>query len=284
MEQSNLQKYILITGVSSGIGYDAVRHLTQKGYFVFGSVRNKDDQEKLENEFPENFKCLLFDVTNKPAIESAKLIVEQELNGNTLSGLVNNAGLSIPGPISLISDEDFRIQQEVNLFGVRNVTNVFLPLLGMQQHFKGKPGKIINISSLSGIFNSPFSGSYCISKHAVESLGEIYRRELMMFGIDVISIQPGPIKSDIWDKNLGLMNKYKGTAYDKFAEIGDQIITDAERGALPAVTISRLIFKILNKKKPRVSYMVTRNRWLMQIGKRIPARMLDKLIWKKLNK
>lgn len=278
------QEFILITGVSSGIGYDAVRFLVQKGYFVFGSVRKQEDIDRLEKEFPDNFKGLLFDVRHKKSIGEAKQEVEKILNGRSMTALVNNAGLSIPGPMSMIPDDDFAIQLEVNVIGVRNVTNAFLPFLGMDLEFKGKPGKIINISSLSGIFNSPFSGSYCVSKHALESLGEIYRRELMMFGIDVISIQPGPIKSDIWEKNLGLMNRYKGTAYDHYAEVADKIISHAEKHALPTETISRLIYKIIQNERPKVSYMVTKNKLLMHLAKRLPARMLDKLIWKRLNK
>ncbi|MEL6558241.1 MAG: SDR family NAD(P)-dependent oxidoreductase [Bacteroidota bacterium] len=284
MQADQKQSFILITGVSSGIGYDAVRFLTDKGYFVIGSVRKPEDLERIEKEFPDNFKGVLFDVRDKESIAAAKQEVENLLNGRSLTALINNAGLSIPGPISMIPDEDFRIQMEVNLFGVRNVTNAFLPLLGMDLNFKGIPGKIINISSLSGVINSPFSGSYCVSKHALESLGEIYRRELMMFGIDVISIQPGPIKSDIWEKNLGLMNLYKGTAYDQYAEIADKIISTAEKEALPTETISRLIHKIITSNKPKVSYMVSRNKFLMHLAKRMPPRLLDKLIWKRLNK
>lgn len=284
MHTDRKQSFILITGVSSGIGYDAVRFLTGKGYYVIGSVRKPEDLERLEKEFPDHFKGVLFDVRDKASIAEAKQEVEGLLNGRSLTALVNNAGLSIPGPISMIPDDDFRIQMEVNLFGVRNVTNAFLPFLGMDLDFKGVPGKIINISSLSGIFNSPFSGSYCVSKHALESLGEIYRRELMMFGIDVISIQPGPIKSEIWDKNLGLMNQYKGTVYDQYAEMADKIISTAEKEALPTETISRLIYKIITTNKPKVSYMVSKNKLLMHLAKRMPARMLDKLIWKRLNK
>ena len=115
--------------------------------------------------------------------------------------------------MALLSDEVFRAQIEVNLFGVRNVTNTFLPLLGASKDFKGTAGKIINISSLSGIFNTPMNGAYCVAKHALESLGEVYRRELMMYGIQVCSIQPGPIQSKLWDKNISAMDAYLDTDY-----------------------------------------------------------------------
>ena len=129
MNQDIQQQYILVTGVSSGIGFDAVRFLISKNYFVFGSVRKTEDLERLEKQFPDNFKGLIFDVRDKESVEASKKVVEEILNGDSLTGLVNNAGLSIPGPISLIPDEDFRIQMEVNLFGVLRVTNVFFTLV-----------------------------------------------------------------------------------------------------------------------------------------------------------
>lgn len=284
MQTLQVKGNLVITGVSSGIGYDAVRYLTARGYRVFGSVRKESDAERLQNDFPERFVPLVFDVRDKEAVLDAAKQVGDLLNGQLLTGLVNNAGLSIAGPMALIPDDDFREQLEVNLVGVRYVTNAFLPLLGMQKDPVAKPGKIINISSMSGVFNSPFSGSYCVSKHALESLGEIYRRELMLFGIDVISIQPGPIRSEIWEKNIGTMERYKGTAYDAYAEMADQIIRDSEKRALPTETISKLIDKILNTDKPKTAYMVTRNKLLMHIAKRLPPRVLDRLIWKKLSK
>ena len=276
--------YILITGVSSGIGLDATAFLIGKGYHVFGSVRSEKDQGKLESQFNSGFTCLRFDVRDKDAINAAVEQVKAQIGEQPLTALVNNAGLSIPGPMALMPDEEFQLQLDVNLGGVRNVTNAFLPLLGMQKDFKGRPGKIINISSLSGVFNSPFSGSYCVSKHALESLGEIYRRELLMFGIDVVSIQPGPIQSDIWQKNLGLMSAYEDTAYSDYAAVADQFIANAEKNALPAATISRLIYRILNKKRPKTSYMVSKQLWMMHLAKRLPARWLDRMMLKRLSK
>ena len=194
-------EYVLVTGVSTGIGFDIVRYLINRGYHVLGSVRKEADIIKLNAAFPDNYTCLQFDVTKKEEIIAALPIVKKALNGQALAGLVNNAGLASGGPLQLMDDDKFRYQMEVNLFGVRNVTNVFLPLLGAYKGFTGKSGKIIMISSISGIFNTPFNGAYCVSKHAVESMAEVYRRELMLYGIDVVSIQPGPIQSDLWDKN-----------------------------------------------------------------------------------
>jgi short-subunit dehydrogenase len=276
-------KSILITGVSSGIGYDAVRFLIGKGYYVFGSARKDADKARLESEFPNNFICLQFDVTQKEQIAVAFDQVKTKLNGAPLSALINNAGLSSGGPMNLLSDEKFRQQIEVNLFGVRNVTNIFLPLLGACKDFSGKPGKIINISSLAGIFNTPFNGTYCVSKHAVESLGEIYRRELMLYGIDVVSIQSGPIESEIWQKNIGGFDEFAGSDYAGMLKKANAIMEKAQKNALPAEVISKLIFKILNTNKPKCSYVVNKN--LLQtlvLVKFLPARFVDWLLWKTL--
>lgn len=278
------KKYILITGVSTGIGLTAVKYLLNLGYYVIGSVRSDKDQIKLETLFLENFCCLKFDVTKKDEIEVAYTLLKSKFNDLELTALVNNAGLSSGGPMALISDDDFRKQIEVNLFGVRNVTNVFLPLLGAKEGFKGKPGKIINISSLAGVFNTPFNGVYCVSKHAVESLGEIYRRELMLYGIDVVSIQAGPIASEIWVKNIGGMDRYKSTPYGKFTTKADEILREAQKRALPAETIAKLIAKIILTKKPKVAYMVNKNMLFTKLLIHyLPARVVDRLLWKKLN-
>jgi len=277
------KKYILITGVSSGIGYDAVKYLINKGYFVIGSVRKKEDKERLEKDFKDNFCCLQFDVTKREEIESSFETVKNKLGENHLTGLVNNAGLAIGGPMSLMPDEQFRSQMEVNLFGVRNTTNVFLPLLGAYKEFTGKPGKIINISSLAGVLNTPFNGAYCVSKHAVESLGEIYRRELMLYGIDVISIQAGPIASEIWAKNIGTMDRYADTDFAVMTKKADKLMQWGQRNALPAEAISGLIHKILTIKKPKTSYIVNKNKLFTKLFvKYLPSRMVDRLLWKKM--
>lgn len=281
----SLKKYVLITGVSTGIGYDITRYLIEKGYVVLGSVRKKEDKERLEKEFPQDFHCLQFDVTRKDEIENSLEKVREILDGNHLTGLINNAGLAIGGPMSLMTDEQFRDQMEVNLFGVRNIINAFLPLLGGYEDFKGKPGKIINNSSLAGVFNTPFNGAYCVSKHALESLGEIYRRELMLYGIDVISIQSGPIASEIWKKNIGTMDRYANTDYVVMTKKADELLQWGQRRVLPAETISKLIHKILCSDKPKTNYMVDRNLFFTKLlVKYLPARMVDKLLWKKLGR
>ncbi len=208
---------IVVTGVSTGIGRDAVRYLSARGYFVFGSVRSQEVKAELEAAYPNDFEALVFDVTDTQAIGEAASRVAVHLGNRRLTALVNNAGIAEGGPLQLLEDERFARQLDVNVKGTRNVTNAFLPHLGVPgsstEHPEGRPGKIINISSISGIFNTPINGAYCVSKHAMESLGEVYRRELFPFGIDCVSIQPGPIASDLWNKNVGSLDRFSDSIY-----------------------------------------------------------------------
>jgi NAD(P)-dependent dehydrogenase (short-subunit alcohol dehydrogenase family) len=278
---------IVVTGVSSGIGYDAVRYLSQHGYFVFGSVRSSEVKAELESEFPENFEALVFDVTDVPAIKNAAHRVAEHLGKRRLTAIVNNAGIAEGGPMQLLEDNRFRRQIEVNLIGTRNVTNAFLSHLGAEldpvAKRQGPPGKIINITSISGILNTPINGAYCVAKHAKESLGEVYRRELMQFGIDVVSIQPGPIQSRLWEKNVGSLDRFSNSPYKTMIRNTDKIMRMAQLEALPAETISRLIHRIICSPRPKLSYIVYKHKWRAWLLARIlPTRLVDRLLCKRL--
>lgn len=275
-----MMKNIFITGVSTGIGYTATDYFLGLGYRVFGSVRKEEDAQRLQQVFEKKslgvFIPLLFDVTHETEIISAIDKTKKILNGENLIALVNNAGYAQGGPMALLSDQVFRQQIEVNLLGVRTVTNRLLPLLGATKNFTGKPGKIINISSISGIFNTPMNGAYCVAKHALESLGEVYRRELSMYGIQVISIQPGPIQSKLWQKNSDVFEEYKETDYALMAEKSTDILNNAQKEALPALTIAKLIERIIVTRRPRRAYIVTKNKLVNTIvAKYIPTSIVD---------
>ena len=278
-------KYVLITGVSTGIGNDTVGLLLKNGYYVFGSVRKQEDVVKLTMQYPDNFTCLKFDVTKVDEVKASFNIVTTILNGNKLSGLVNNAGLALGGPIELMHDDKFRYQMEVNLFAVRNVTNIFLPLLKGDKATKVTGGKIIMISSISGVFNTPFNGAYCISKHAMESLAEIYRRELLMYDVDVVSIQSGPIASKLWDKNINKYDEFSDSEYGKLIAKANAIMQKSEENALPASVISKIILKILTKRRTKLAFVVNKN-WLSTVLfiKFMPSRWVDAIFYKQFFK
>ena len=273
-------KNIFITGISTGIGYSATEHFLNLGYRVFGSVRKAEDQQRLEEvfgkRFPKQLVVLLFDVTNENQVLIAAERTKTLLGDESLTALVNNAGYAQGGPLALLPDQIFRQQIEVNLFGVRSVTNSLLPLLGASKKFVGKPGKIINISSISGIFNTPMNGAYCVSKHALESLGEVYRRELSMYGIKVVSIQPGPIQSKLWDKNSHAFDQYMETDYSVMAQKSVTIFNDAQKNAISASTIAELIEKIIDSRSPLHGYIVSKNKFINTIvAKYTPSSIVD---------
>src|SRR5690606_7879549 len=188
-------KHILITGISSGIGYAAARDLISHGYHVFGSVRREEDAQRLRDELGPGVTPLLFDVTDHSAIESAVAQMTEALNGQNLTALVNNAGITTPGPLLHMSLHEFRQQFEVNLFGLLDVTQQVAPLLGARPDAPQLPGRIINIGSVSGKVAYPCMGAYAASKHALEALSDALRRELMLYGVDVILIEPGTVNT-----------------------------------------------------------------------------------------
>lgn len=273
---------IFITGISTGIGYDTTRHLLSIGYFVHGSVRKLEDKDRLLKEFPDNLAVYIFDVTDKDQINAAAAKLKGNLNGQSLLALINNAGYAEPGPQLFLPDDSFRKQMEVNLFGVRNVCNALLPFLGASLNFKGKPGRIINISSVSGIFNTPFMGSYCVSKHALESLSEVYRRELMLYNIDVVCINPGPVLSEIWDKNLGKLDPFLDTDYHVAIKKADEIIEMSKDEALPLSYVSKQIQKTIESKKPKLNQVLHKSKLGFNLLRRLPRRWVDKIIYNRM--
>src|SRR4029077_3964912 len=191
---------VVITGTSTGIGWGAAKGLIPNAFRVFGSVRKRADADRLKVEFGQSYVPLLFDVTDAGAVKEAAAEVRAALAGEGLARLVNNAGVAVAGPLLDLPVEEFRRQIEINLVGVVIVTQAFAPLLGTDRGLKGKPGRIVNISSVGGKTGNPFLAPYVASKFALEGLSESLRRELLPFGIDVIVIAPGAVATAIWAK------------------------------------------------------------------------------------
>src|ERR1700716_4220120 len=191
---------VVITGASTGIGWATAKLLLDRGFRVFGSVRKQADAERLNSEFGANFTPPLFDVTDEAAVLAAAREVRPALGGETLFGLVNNAGIAVAGPVLELSVDQFRRQMDVNVIGPIIATQAFGPLLGSDPSLKGPKGRIVMVSSVAGKNGNPFSAAYAASKHAIEGLSESLRREMMLFGIDVIIVAPGPVKTPIWSK------------------------------------------------------------------------------------
>ena len=276
-------KYVLVTGVSTGIGYSALEHLIRKGYRVFGSVRTQKDADKLSLEFGDNYIPLIFDVTNEiEIIESVKKVKTILSNDDQLDAIVNNSGIAIGGPIQYLETDVFRKQFEVNLFGVVTVTRAYLELLGAKSGIHHK-GRIIMISSISGKRSFPFVSPYTSSKHALEAFSDSLRREMMLYGIDVVIIEPGPIKTPIWDKTPPIEdNPFIGTVYESaLRKFYGQMVIKGKIEGLPVGKVGKLIEKVISLKNPKTRYVITGRKWIDFIFPGIlPDRWLDRLFAK----
>ena len=277
-------KYVVVTGASTGIGYDAARYLIERGFHVFGSVRKQADADRVQGELGAQFTPLLFDVTDEEAVATAVSQVTEIVGNNGLAGLVNNAGIAVAGPLMYLSLDEMRWQMEVNLLGQLNVTQKFLPLLGAVPNAPHPPGRIVNISSVSGKVVYPFMGPYAASKHALEAMSDALRRELLMFGIDVIVIGPGSVQTPIWDKAQDIdVEPYRETPYLGMMEGMKKTLVRQGKSGIPVEKVSEVIYEALTKEKPKTRYAIARkllSGWLLP--RYLPARMFDNIVAKRL--
>jgi NAD(P)-dependent dehydrogenase (short-subunit alcohol dehydrogenase family) len=273
-------KSVVITGASTGIGWATAKLLLDKGFRVFGSVRKPADAERLKSEFGVNFMPLLFDVTDEPAVLAAAREVRTALGGETLAGLVNNAGIAVPGPVLELSADEFRHQMDVNVMGPIIATQAFGPLLGVDASLKGPKGRIVMISSVAGKNGNPLTPAYAASKHAIEGLSESLRRELMLFGIDVVIVAPGPVKTPIWSKGQDSFDigKYKNSPYLPSMQKVAAFMQHLDSIGLPPEKIAEVVYGALTLPKPKVRYQVAPDPMRHLITNVLPKRMVDKII------
>jgi NAD(P)-dependent dehydrogenase (short-subunit alcohol dehydrogenase family) len=275
---------VVITGVSTGIGHASAQVLLDKGYRVFGSVRNEADAERLSNEFGAGFTPLRFDITDEAAVKACASQVREALGGETLAGLVNNAGVAVAGPLLELPVQEFRRQLEINLVGTFIVTQAFAPLLGADSTLRGDPGRIVNISSMAGVRALPFLGPYAASKFGLEGYSESLRRELLLYGIDVIVIGPGPVKTPIWDKAETVDTAaYQNSPYAPLLEKFSRYFVEQGRNGYPAELIGDLVYQALTLRKPKTRYAAVKGRLTEKLLMNIASkRMLDRVIGKSI--
>jgi len=279
-----MTRHVVVTGASTGIGFATARLLVSRGVHVFGSVRRESDGDRLQSELGSTFTPLRFDVTDASAIRAAMPVVAEALGGRTLWGLVNNAGIAVGGPLIYQPLDEIRRHLEVNVLGAVAAVQAFAPLLGTDRTRTGKPGRVVNISSVAGRISAPFLGAYAASKRALEGMSHSLRRELMVFGIDVIIINPGSVVTPIWDK----AEAADGSRYDntEYAPLVSRFLTAALRGGrsgLPPEAIAEVVWKALSARRPRTFYPVVPWRlknWTIPLA--LPARLIDRLIAKRL--
>ena len=266
------KKVALVTGASSGIGEETARALIAAGYVVYAAARRLDRMKALETA---GARLLSLDLTNDSSIVAAAKRLHDE--GGRIDVLVNNAGYGSYGAVEDVPMEEARRQFEVNLFGAARLIQLLLPMMRVQ-----KSGKIVNVSSMGGKFGEPFGAWYHATKFALEGFSDSLRMELTPFGIDVIVIQPGGIKTE-WGGIAAdtLLEASGARAYAPYARRHARLISEGgERLGSPPNVIANAIRRSVAARRPRTRYAVGGGaRPMLCIRKLLSDRMFDRLLW-----
>ena len=274
---------VVVTGASTGIGWATTKLLLDRGFRVFGSVRRQADAERLRREFGANFIPLLFDVTEEAAVLAAAREVRTALGGETLAGLINNSGIAVTGPVLGLAADEFRRQLDVNVIGPVIATQAFAPLLGADASLRGAKGRIVMVSSLAGKNGNPLTSAYSASKHALEGFSEGLRRELMLFGIDVIIVAPGAVNTPIWSKVEEVdVSAYRNSPFFPAMKRIRKFMLELGENGLPPERVAEVIFGALTSANPGVRYQIAPDPVQQFMINVLPKRMVDRIIAKRL--
>ena len=270
-------KDVVVTGVATGIGLWTTKVLVAKGFRVFGSVRKQADADRLQRELGGGFVPLIMDVTDAEAIHRAAQQVDSMLGDSNLAGLVNNAGVVVSGPLLYQRPSEYRRQLETNLVAPLVVTQAFAPLLGTDKKRRGPSGRVVMISSTSAKVALPFLGAYSASKAGLEGMSDSLRRELMLFGIDVIILQPGAVVTAMYDKGESEdLSEFQHTEYwNVMKRFQSFIVAEGRKGLAPEL-LGKAVHLALTTAKPKARYAVVPQRFKnWTLPRLLPSRMLD---------
>lgn len=274
---------VVITGASTGIGEACARMLDERGMRVFAGVRNDEDGARLKEGSSERLEPIYLDVTEPVSIGEARDRVSEAVGDLGLTGLVNNAGIAVGGPLETLPMERFRRQFEVNVFGVLETTHQFLPLLRQAR------GRLVLMSSIAGRSVSPMLGAYSASKFALEAMGDALRLELRRAGIQVSLVEPGAIRTPIWKKATGASNQsFREINEEARAIYGDAVnaiiayARNAEERAIPAEKVADAVAHALLAASPKPRYVVGNDAWMRILIEMLPTRLRDYLFAKRM--
>ena len=244
--------HVLITGATAGIGRTTALELARLGYHVIATGRRTAELDKLRAEAPAGTRLdtAVLDVTSAESITKAMAEVDRLTGGHGLDVLVNNAGFGVMGPMSEISDAELRRQYDTNVFGLMAVTRAVLPAM----RDRGR-GRIINVSSMGGKITFPFMGAYNSTKYAVESMSDALRLELRPFGVDVVLIEPGVIRTSFADTAMGPVSQYAHGIYGPAVARADKLRARMESTAVGPEVIARAIHKAIRRRRPAARYV-----------------------------
>src|ERR1700685_3697190 len=278
-------KDVVVTGVSTGIGWGTTKVLVSKGFRVFGSVRKQDDADRLQKELGDGFVPLMMDITDADAVHQAAQKVGSMIGDRNLVGLVNNAGIVVSGPLLYLRISEYRRQLEVNTISPLVVIQAFAPLLGTDKKRQGPPGRIVNITSSGGKVAIPLLGAYSASKFGLEGMSDALRRELMLFGIDVVIIEPGTVNPAMYDKGEKEdLSEFMQTEYwDAVQSFQKFIVAEARTNGLAPERLGEAVYVALTTTKPKARYAVIPQRFKnWTLPRLLPTRMLDAAVGKQM--
>ena len=279
-EAANGTRAVVITGASTGIGEACALRFDKLGFRVFAGVRKEADGERLQRQTSDRLSPVFLDVTDEASIASAAEMVRAAVGDAGLAGLVNNAGITVPGPLEFLPIEDLRLQIEVNLIGQIAVTQAFLPLLR-----QGK-GRIVNMGSVGGRMATPFIGAYCASKFALEGATDSLRQELRPWGISVSIVEPGSIATPIWEKGVAAAEKLNEKLPQRAHDLYDTAVAAMRRAVdkrtaagIPPDEVAKAVAHALTAKRPKTRYLVGLDARLpAMFAKILPDRVRDGLV------
>jgi len=273
---------VVITGASTGIGRACALHLDGLGWQVFAGVRKDADGEALKAEASERLTPILLDVTDAESIRAARAAVEDAVQATGLTGLVNNAGVAYGGPIEYLDLAELREAFEVNFFGLVAVTQALLPLL------RAGHGRIVNMSSMSGLVASPFLSPYSTSKFAVEALSDALRVELAPWDLHVAVIEPGAIRTAIWTKGADTIQRIIDQAPPEGLKLYGDIAEATKRGlrphGVPPREVARAVEQALTAARPKTRYLVGADARIAAAFRRSPDRIRDAFFLRQLKR
>ena len=252
-----MPRSVLITGSSTGIGRAAALHMDALGWVVYAGVRKESDGLELSDAASTRLHPVIIDVADQASITAAaKNVAEQ--TGGRLDGLVNNAGITVQGPLEYLPLDDLRKQLEVNVVGQVAVTQAFLPQL------REATGRVVFVGSVAGrAFTLPFIGPYGASKKAIGAIGEALRMELKPWNIKVSVLEPGSVATPIWEKGdasfdeeLAALPDEAQQRYGRVLDKARKIAAATGRRGIPAEKVAAKVEHALTSKRPRLHYLI----------------------------
>jgi NAD(P)-dependent dehydrogenase (short-subunit alcohol dehydrogenase family) len=275
---------VVVTGSSTGIGRASALALAREGLTVFAGVRKPEDGEALAAAAEGELEPLALDIADGASIAAATERV-REATADRLAGLVDNAGIVVPGPVEAVDLDELRRQLEVNVVGQVAVTQALLPMI------RAARGRVVLMSSIGGRMSFPHLSAYNASKHALEAIGDSLRQEMRQFGVEVAIVEPGAVATPFWDKGHAEAPKARAAMGPQLLEPGpelDQLEAASRKTAARGVAPERVadaVVHALTAAKPRTRYLVGVDAKIQaQLRRLLPDRVLDRLIARELRR